>query len=229
LYAKRDRPQPLTYSRFWSGYYAGQRPPGTIRVAPLVIELQAISELDMPTAYLATVAIGKLLVQGVRFTTPSLYIDLTTKPELPLIWPSRRTVVWPSATRVDDEEFEPMLHGKALRVLHSGIRLVPFKPATDLGPSAPEGSMLSQPVPCGKHYVYFPGILALKAVHHGKRCAFVTKCGCDIAYLVVLEADGAHFRNDDTTEQMAVAIEGLEGEEYEIRDENGYFYYKELT
>jgi len=54
-------------------------------------------------------------------------------------------------------------------------------------------------------------------------------CECDIAYLVVLEADGAHFRNDGTMEQMIEVIDRIEGEMYEMEDENGYFCFKELA
>ena len=118
---------------------------------------------------------------------------------------------------------------KALGVLHPGIRLEPFKPAIDLPPSTADGSMVHQPVPCGKHSVFFPGVLAMEAMGLGKRYAFVTMCECSIAYLVVLERDGAHFRNDGTLEAMAEAIDRLEGPEYEYRDENGIFTYKELT
>jgi hypothetical protein len=89
--------------------------------------------------------------------------------------------------------------------------------------------MLRQPVPCGEHYIYFPGVLAMEAMRHGKRYAFVTTCECPTAYLVVFEKGGAHFRNDGTLEAMAEAIDGLEGPEYELRDENGIFVYKELV
>jgi hypothetical protein len=46
---------------------------------------------------------------------------------------------------------------------------------------------------------------------------------------VLLEADGAHFRNDGPMERMIEVIERLEGDEYEFEDENGYFCYKELA
>jgi hypothetical protein len=229
LYATRDHPEPLPHSQFWIGCYVGERPPGTIRVVPLVIKVYDIPESDMPAAYVVTVAIGKLLVQGARFTTPSLYVDLATTPELPMIWPTQPMAVWPPNPDVDDESFEAMLQGKALSTLYPGVCLVPFKSATELGPSDIEGSMLKQPVPCGKHYIYFPVILAHEAMLHDNRYAFVTKCDCSIAYLVVLEADGAHFRNDGTIEHMAEVVEELEGDEYEFEDENGYFFYKKLT
>jgi hypothetical protein len=122
-----------------------------------------------------------------------------------------------------------MLAGKALRVLDPGIRLVPFKPAADLEPSTVDGSMLRQPVPCGKHFIYFPWLLAQEAMRHGRRYAFVASCECGIASLVVLDPECAHFRNDGTQQEMAEAIDRLEGPEYEHQDENGIFIYKELA
>lgn len=229
LYASRDHPEPLPNCQFWTGYYAGERPPGTIRVVPLVVELDDIAEPTVPPAYLMTVVIGALMVQGVRFIDPSMYVEAATEPELPCIWPTEGSVTWPPDSRLDDAAFEPMLEGKALHVQHPGIRLVPFKPATDLPPSDIEGSMFRQPVPCGKHFIYYPGVLALEAIHQGRRYAFITRCECDIAYLVVLEADGAHFRNDGTMEQMIAVIDRIEGEMYEMEDENGYFCFTELT
>lgn len=229
LFAMRERPEPLPDSQYWVGTYAGERPPGSVRVVPLGIELDGLPAPDDPSAYSLTVMVGPLLVHGVRFTTPSLSVDLATVPELPRIWPASSPVRWPTAVETDDPAFERMLSGKALRVLHPAIRLGPFKPATDLPASAADGSMLQQPVPCGKHFIYFPGVLALEAMHHGKRYAFVTVCECPIAYLVVLEKDGAHFRNDGSFEAMAEVIDRLEGPEYELRDENGIFVYKELA
>lgn len=198
-------------------------------MVPLVIELEDVTESPLPSGYLVTVVIGALMVQGVRFTAEELYVDLTTELELPRIWPTQGTLTWLTDRRMDDETFEPMLQGKALRVLDPGIRLVPFKPATDLPPSDIEGTMFRQPVPCGKHFIYYPGILALEAIHQGKRYAFLTRCECDIAYLVLLEADGTHFRNDGPMEQMIEVIDRIEGEMYEMNDENGYFCFKELV
>lgn len=198
-------------------------------MVPLGIELDALPAPDDPSAYSLTVMVGALLVHGVRLTTPGLSVDLATAPELPGIWPANDPVPWPTAIETDDDAFERMASGKALRVLHPGICLEPFKLATDLPPSTADGSMLRQPVPCGNHSVYFPGVLALGAMHVGKRYAFVTMCECPTAYLVILEKDGAHFRNDGTLEAMAEVIDRLEGPEYELRDENGIFPYKELA
>jgi hypothetical protein len=229
LYATREHPEPLPSSQYWFGTYVGERPPGSVRITPLGIELDGLPEADDPSAYSLTVMVGPLLVHGVRFTTPSLYVGLATVPDLPRLWPANNPISWPTAVETDDDAFERMLSGKALRVLHPGIRLEPFKPATDLPPSTADGPMLRQPVPCGKHFIYFPGVLALEAMHDGKRYAFVTMCDCPIAYLVVLEKDGAHFRNDGTLEEMAELIKRLEGPEHELRDENGIFFYKELA
>jgi hypothetical protein len=230
LYATREDPEPLPHSQCWIGTYVGDRPPGSVRVVPVGIELDGVPAPDGPDAYTLTVMVGPMLVHGVQFTTPSLYVELATVPDLPRIWPAGEPVSWPTAVETDDPAFEQMASGKALRVLHPGIRLEPFKPATDLPPSTPDGPMLRQPVPCAEqHIIYFPGALALEAMRYGKRYAFVTMCECPVAYLVVLEKDGAHFRNDGTLEAMAEVIDRLEGPEYELSDENGIFVYKELA
>jgi hypothetical protein len=229
LYATREHPEPLPHSQYWISRYLGERPPGAIRVVHLVIKLDGLPEPEVPSAYSLTVMIGALVVQGVRFTTPSLEVNLAPGLDLPSIWPTARVASWPPADQSDDESLEEMLAGKVLRVLDPGIRLVPFKPATDLEPSAVDGSMLRQPVPCGKHSICFPGLLAQEAMRHGRRYAFVTSCECDIAYLVVLDQECAHFRNDGTRQEMAEAIDRLEGPEYGHQDENGIFIYKELA
>ena len=201
LYANRERPEPPSHSQFWIGRYTGGRP-AAIRNVPLTLELEDIPELEVPSAYLVTLTIGALLVQGVRFTTPHLFVEVTSEPELPRIWPTQPSVAWPPTPSIDDELFEAMIAGKALHAEQPGVGLVPFKPATDLEPSTIEGSMVKQPTPCGKHYVYFPAGLMFEAILGGKRFAFIPQCGCGIAYLVVLEADGAHFRNDGTLAEM---------------------------
>jgi hypothetical protein len=159
LYARREHPEPPLHSQYWIGTYVGERPPGAVRIVPLGIERDGLPEPDDPSAYSLTVMVGPLLVQGVRFTTPSLCVDLATVPDLPQIWPASGPVSWPTAVETDDAAFEQLASGKALRVLHPGIRIVPFKSATDLPPSTADGSMLRQPVPCGKDDIYFPGIL----------------------------------------------------------------------
>jgi hypothetical protein len=133
---------------------------------PLVIKLDGLGEPDTPSAYVVTLMLGALLIQGVRFTTPSLFVGLATEPDLPVLWPVQGTPLsWPPPMRIDDPAFERMTRGEALRVTNPGIRLVPFNPATDLAPSSLEGSMLRQPVPCGKHDIYIPAILAYEAEH----------------------------------------------------------------
>jgi hypothetical protein len=112
LYAMREHPEPLPHSQYWIGTYVGERPPGSVRVVPLGIELDGLPAPGEPSAYSLTVMVGPLLVHGVRFTTPSLYVDLATVPELPGIWLASSPVSWPTAVEIDDPAFERMLSGK---------------------------------------------------------------------------------------------------------------------
>jgi hypothetical protein len=94
-------------------------------------------------------------------------------------------------------------------LLVHGVRFTTRSLYVDLAtvPNLPRIWPASEPVPCGEHFICFPGVLAMEAMHSGKRSAFVTMCECEIAYLVVLEKDGAHFRNDGTLEAMVELID----------------------
>jgi hypothetical protein len=228
LYEQRHKRTPLPFTQFWIGRDAAARPAGSVRVVPLTIEFDGASAPDRPAGYLITLRVGALLVHGVRFTTPSLYVELTSDPELPRIWPTPGQLSWP-ATVVDDKAvLERMMQGRALIVQHPEIRLVPFTPATELPPSDGERSMLRQPTLCGKHYIFFPAALAHQAERHGHRFAFSAACECNIAYLIMLEHDGVHFRADGDLELIERLVKELDGHEYAIEDRNTIFTYKEL-
>jgi hypothetical protein len=57
----------------------------------------------------------------------------------------------------------------------------------------------------------------------------MSSCECGIAYLLTLEADCAHFRGDGTPEEISEAFESLEGDEYQLQDNNGTFFYKVMS
>jgi hypothetical protein len=78
LYEQRELMEPLPFSQYWIGSYAGDRG-ASIWVTPFVVEVtDAGSPPDIPTGYAMTLVLGSLLVQGVRFTEPALQIELAT-------------------------------------------------------------------------------------------------------------------------------------------------------
>ena len=229
LFASKEAPEPLPYSRYWCGQYVGARPAGGVRLVPVVVEIDGLPTPDWPAAYVLTLRLGRLLIQGIRFTSPSLWVDAETEPGFPTIWPSEETITWPPAGQADDETFEHMAQATSLRATDSGIRLSRFSPATDLEPSTLVGSMLRQPVPCGQHHIYFPAVLAFEAAHEDVRYVFISECECNVAYLMIAERDGVHFRHSGTLSDMTEAFDLIEGDVYQLEDNNGIFIYKVLS
>jgi hypothetical protein len=102
LYEQRDRMEPLPFSQYWIGSYNGDRA-ASIWVTPFVAEvLDAGSPPDIPSGYAMTLVLGKLLVQGVRFTAPLLSVELTTGWGFLDIWPPTDTFPWPTVGVADD-------------------------------------------------------------------------------------------------------------------------------
>ena len=114
LYAMRDEAQPLPASQFWIGQYDGVRG-WSVRVTPLVVAIEGLPEPDQPQGYAMTIVLGALVLHGVRFTTPSLQMEVTTRQELPQFWPPMGPVAWPDGTVVDDATFLSFTAGKELR------------------------------------------------------------------------------------------------------------------
>jgi len=71
LYAQRDRVEPLPFSQYWIGSYTGDSRAASIWVTPVVVEaIGASKQPDIPSGYVMTLTVGRLLVQGVRFAGP---------------------------------------------------------------------------------------------------------------------------------------------------------------
>jgi len=229
LYAQRDRVEPLPFSQYWIGSYTGDRRALSIWVTPFVIEvIGSSSQPDMPSGYVMTLTLGRLLVQGVRFTEPTLQVDLATQWGFLDIWPPTDTFPWPATGLADDETLDRLNQAKTLVVLTDGIRLSPFKPATELPASTLEGGDLTQlPLYCGKHEAFYPAALAGETLRTGKRFVFLTGCECPMGYIVRTEADGAHMKKWGEPAAIEAAYEELPGEEFAIEDHNGVFFFKE--
>ena len=139
LCRQRGRVEPLPFSQYWIGSYTGSRG-ASIWVTPFVIEVvDAGSPPDIPSGYAMTLALGRLLVQGVRFTEPALQVELTTEWGFLDIWPPTDTFPWPPVGVADDAALDRMNRAQTFISQTEGVRLSPFKPATELPASTPEG------------------------------------------------------------------------------------------
>jgi len=224
LYAIRDEQRPLLASQFWAGRYEGVRN-CSIRVTPLAVRVDGLPEPDRPQAYAMTILLGQLVLQGVRFTTPSLQVHVSTR--LPQWWPPTGSITWPTGTPLNDDGVLDFAGGKDFRSTEQYIELQPWRPATELTPSQLVDGMVELPTICGKHVAYYPAELASEATH-GRFYAFATTCECPIAYLIHTKPDGAHCKAADTAEVVTGLYESLPGEEYAIEDYEGCFYFKRL-
>lgn len=101
-----------------------------------------------------TIVLGQLALHGVRFTTPSLQVEVSTRQALPQLWPAAEPVAWPSGTLLDDTTFLGFAGGKDLRATERHMKLRLWKPATELARSRTVAGMVELPTACGKHVVY---------------------------------------------------------------------------
>ncbi len=229
LYEQRDRMEPLPFSQYWIGTYTGDRRGASVWVTPFVIEAKGPgSPPDIPSGYAITLVVGKLVVQGVRFTTPALQVDLVTEWGFLDIWPPQDTFPWPARGFADDDTVDRMNQTKTFVVQEKGVQLSPFKPATELPPSKLEGGdLIRLPLYCGKHEAFYPAALAGETLRTGRQHVFHTSCECPVGYIIRTESDGAHMKKWGDPAAIVEAYEAWPGEEYAIEDANGVFFFKE--
>lgn len=227
LYEERGTAQPLPASSLWIGRYVGTRQSLTW-VTPFVVQLNGLPEPTLPHGYIETIAVGALVVQGVRFTSPAMDLELMTRQGMPRLWPPNAPIGWPAGSDISDDDLLGFVAGKDLVVLNDGVRIVPWGPAANLPESVEVGDTIRLPALCGKHAVYYPRTLALEGLR-GRSHAFMTTCACGEAYLVHTERDGAHVRMSGPAEAIAKAYEDLPGEEFIIEGAAGEFICKRLN
>lgn len=228
LYGQRDRMEPLPLSQYWIGACTGDRRMSSIWVTPFVIEVVGgLSPPDIPSGYATILTLGKLMVQGVRFTDPALQVELTTEWGFLDIWPPTDTFPWPAGGVADDDALDRMNDAKTFTVQAKGVRLSPFKPATELEPSTLEGELMRLPLLCGKHDAFYPAALAGETLRMGTHFWFLSGCPCPMGYIIRTEADGAHVKKWGEPVAIEAAYEELPGEEYVVEDQYGTFFFKE--
>jgi hypothetical protein len=229
FFENRVSQTPLPSSQFWLGRYDGTMRVGSIFAVPLVVAIDGHAPPELPQAYLMTIVVGRLLLQGIRFTSPWLGMDVRPGEPMSLIWPTTTDVGWPPARGIDDKELvRSIVKGRHLRTTLAGVRLEDWKPATELPGSRAVGTMVELPIACGKHVAYFPGALVRRAMM-GDFYWFITSCECGRAYLLRTEGDGTHCVDDGSAEEMTASFEALVGEELVYADDNGLFVCKRVV
>jgi hypothetical protein len=228
LYDQRAAMDPLPATQAWIGRYAGESRLASTWVTPLVVGVDGLPEIDSPQGYLTTIVVGELLLQGVRFTTPSLQLDIKTSSALTQLWPTVDDITWPSSPPMDDAAYLRLAGGRNLRSTEPPLTVGPWKRATDLRTSQAVGSMVELPTICGKHVVCYPAVLVREA-KRGTFYAFITSCECGTAYQITTEADGAHCKAAGDPAVIQEQYEALAGKEYIIDDANGRFCCKRLS
>lgn len=225
LYDVRETKAPPA-SQFWIGRYTGSRF-ASVHVTPVAIRFDATPEPDEPQGYAVMIVIGQLLIQGIRFTSPTLAVPVINELGLPRLWPAQGPVGWPDGMVVNDVSFLDVAGARKLRSGEPPMQVRPWSPATELPASQAVGEVVQLPTICGKHVVYYPASLIAEAMR-GRFFAFATGCECPMAYLIETEPDGAHCKAADTAEVIAELYEQLSGEEYEIGSSVGVFWCKRL-
>lgn len=226
LYERRDLRGPLPASTVWIGRYVGTRP-AFAWVMPFTVRVDGSTEPAHPHGYVATVAVGQLVIRSARFTTRGLDITLSTRQGMSQLWPLREPIEWPQGSAVDDDEFLGFVAGKDIQADGPVLRLTPWGPAANLPQSELRGSMVMLPALCGKHVLYYPAALAREAVR-GRSYLFWTSCECGTSYLIQLDSDTARCRAADITEVVTAMYDDLPGIEQTIADANGVFTFKRL-
>jgi hypothetical protein len=223
LFERRASQTPLPNSQFWLGRYDGSTRVGSIWTTPMVVTISGLPPPKVPHAYLMTIVVGRLLMQGLRFTTPGMDMDVRPGELMRRIWPAGMDITWPPDSGVGDEAFVRVVtKGRHLRTTLPGVRIDDWKPATELPRSRAIGSMVELPTACGKHVVYYPGELVQHAMQ-GNFFWFVRSCDCGTSYLFRTEADGTHCVDDGSAEEIAISYDSLAGEQVTIHAESGDF------
>lgn len=222
LHRQKDQLRPPDHVQVWLGHYNGQQHLASVQATPMIVTADPMAEPARPHAYAFSVLLGQALLQGIRFTTSPLTLDLTTEQGLTQLWPTRGDLEWPAGEPIPDPALHRAQKGLNLLPVDPGLHLLPFRPAVDLPRSATEGQMVRLPTVCGKHHVYYPDVLVAEA-RHRRFYVFATMCECPKAYLVQTEPDGAHLGAEGTPEAIIERYEGLPGEEIGLKDLNGIF------
>jgi hypothetical protein len=227
LYQQREIMEPLPNTLFWAARYTGSLRLGSVWVTPLALNVRGLSEPEFPHGYSMTIALGSLLLHGLRFTGVPFYAEVATEREMNPMWPAVQDIESRSLAVVSDEGFLALAHGREFTVAEEELVLGPMKSLMESPESRLVGAMIEMPAPCGKgHVIYYPAVLAQEGML-GRGHWFMTACECEVAYLVHTEHDGAHVKCAGEADRIDREYEALRGRELVLRDVGGDFVFKE--
>lgn len=225
FYDQRDRMQPPDSSRFWIGEYVEDDGFSAVRVTPLALRSPPSSEPDVPRGYALTIVLGRLVLQGLRFTSPATEVDVISDMGMPQLWPSSGTLQWPGGQPCTRESFLSFADGKMFRVKDGHGELHPWRQAAHVPESVLAGNQVVVPAICKKHLVSYP-VALLKEAMRGRFYAFLRTCECQVTYLLQTDSDRSRFRahGDDAL----TIYRRLPGAEQVLMDGTQHFLCKRL-
>jgi hypothetical protein len=194
----------------------------------VAVNVEGLPEPDFPHGYTMTIAVGAIVLHGIRFTDLPFRIDVAIERPLGEIWPATDDVEWPlDIAEISDDDFLGLAHGREFVLAGPELSLRPISSLLDSSQSELVGSMIEMPAPCEQeHVVYYPAVLAQMGMR-GQPHWFQTGCECGIGYLVHTERTGAHVKASGVPERIAAEYEDLPGRNLVFRDAKGNFEYKE--
>jgi hypothetical protein len=223
LFASRDRLRPLPATQFWVGRYEEKGRAASTWVTPMIVSVSGVDDPPSPQAYLITLQLGPLLLQGVRFTAPHLFFELSAGPEFAQVWPSIGNVDWPGPATIEDEAFVTRVtKGLHLRSGFPGLKLRPWPEATDLPRGVALGGAVSVVTPCGSHTALYPDELVHLA-REGNFHWFKLSCDCGTSYLVRTDRGRIRFRDIGSASRIGTGYEALPGQEVVLETALGPF------
>ena len=225
LYRRRRQRRPPDHVQVWLGRFSGDQHIATVQATPMIVVEDGLAEPDAPQAYVFSVLLGEMFLQGIRFTATLVEFDLATQEGLAQIWPVLGDVDWPTGDVVTDRTLRAAQKGMNLHSIEAQRKLLPYRPAVDLPDSAADGRLVHLSTPCGRHQVYYPDALVAEATRR-RFYAFMTMCECPKAYLVQTESDGVHFKIEGSPEAIEEQYNVLEGEELVAETPDGKFFCK---
>ncbi|MGV8883833.1 MAG: hypothetical protein ACOH19_16925 [Rhodoglobus sp.] len=224
LYAQRAALAPLQSSMFWAGRYEGELRLGSAWVTPLAVGVEGLPDTELPHGYAMTIALGSLVLHGVRFTHLPFIIDIASHGSLQQLWPLEGNLEL-TEPAFGDDRYLSLARGQEFRTPEPEVSLLPWRPASDLDQSELVGAVIELPLLCGKHVAYYPADLVHEA-QRGRFYWFMTSCECGKAYLIHTESNGAHAKAADIPERIEAEYEAIVGTEFELESLDGGFVVK---